>query len=269
MGLKTLHHESLSDGYGQWGMIGAMSKAVDIFGEGSEVNVSTRIFNNVFNEVSDVAIYQDSGFKNSFIANNLIINAGKRRRVEFDSSNSWSFAIRVRYANNKMRQFLNNYIWVDKTKYPSANDEYIAYGDKDVLPYPGYLMTIDEWNNANGKYGDTIIGNKLLSESMSSVINSDFTLPAGSPAINAGVDISAFVPAGFKDRNGNLVNRTNPSVGAFEYQSVSSLDNINLLANTSNTDGMLTDLSNKIIELSSNVYNFLAFYIVSLITSIF
>jgi hypothetical protein len=52
--------------------------------------------------------------------------------------------------------------------------------------------------------------------------------------------------------------------------SLASLDtSIPLTANVSNTDEMLTDFSNKIIELSSNVYNFLAFYIVSLFTSIF
>jgi len=91
--------------------------------------------------------------------------------------------------------------------------------------YNNYGKNIFDFNS--GEIGTDIIdGNLQHVGNRNILINPDFTLPSGSPAINAGVNISALVPVGFRDMNGNLVNRNNPSIGAYEYQGSASSNTI-------------------------------------------
>lgn len=64
--------------------------------------------------------------------------------------------------------------------------------------------------------GGNISGNLLHTGLKNTIINDNFTLPVGSPALNAGIDVDALLPALFEDRNGNLVDQTNPDDGAIQ-----------------------------------------------------
>jgi len=224
--------------------------AHDSSGDGIDFNGSptnNAIFNNTFYDIYDRPLR----FMNQVqILNNLFVNTGQR----YSGVNPIIIGI-------SNLTFKNNMLYYNGL---TASDTILYNNSAANMRY-----TFSSYELLNGTNNLFASGNKLHLGTMQQLINSDLTIPSDSPAIDGGTNICSLLPSGFTDKNGTSVNCATPTVGALEYQSVSSLDNINLLANTSNTDEMLTDFSNKIIELSSNVYNFLVFYIVNLYTSIF
>ena len=73
----------------------------------------------------------------------------------------------------------------------------------------GGYMTVSGLNSQS--YGD---GNILYTGNINNLINSNFTLPVGSEALNAGVSIEALISGTFVDRFGNTVNKAQPNVGS-------------------------------------------------------
>ncbi len=77
--------------------------------------------------------------------------------------------------------------------------------------------TASEFNSLNRQSSNSNIvsGNLQFSGSQSNLINEiSLLLSDNSLAINAGTDVSNYIPENFKDRNGNLVNRKMPNIGA-------------------------------------------------------
>lgn len=96
----------------------------------------------------------------------------------------------------------------------------------DII-YDSYALvyyTVSGFNNISST--DNVYGNFYSSKSSENgIMNSTFTLPTSSDALNAGIDISSLISSGFKDRWGNTVNRTTPNIGA--YGGVAASENNN------------------------------------------
>ncbi len=80
--------------------------------------------------------------------------------------------------------------------------------------------SVSAFNNLGGNVSGNIYPS---SSTLSQIMNNNYSLPAGSPALNAGIDISSLVPIGFRDRTGKLIDRNNPDLGAIQTKSISDL----------------------------------------------
>ena len=170
------------------------------FLSGSDWNDQMYIFNNVFVDNDDHGFFTYGG--GFYLYNNLFVDVGTSTITLWDSAAGHENIIK------------NNLVY--KTG-KGTNDNMFIYNN--------YGKNIFDFNS--GEIGTDIIdGNLQHVGNRNILINPDFTLPSGSPAINAGVNISALVPVGFRDMNGNLVNRNNPSIGAYEYQGSASSNTI-------------------------------------------
>ncbi|HVO74941.1 MAG TPA: hypothetical protein VMT35_13020, partial [Ignavibacteriaceae bacterium] len=78
------------------------------------------------------------------------------------------------------------------------------------IRYINNIYTITEWNNADDA-ANLVEGNVALN---TNPILEENTFEVVEDLSNMGINISSYVPVGFKDRNGNLVNRNAPSIGA-------------------------------------------------------
>ena len=153
------------------------------------------IFNNTIYNTKDYAFTYDGDI--TYVFNNLFINCGNNT-----------------YSNISTR--LGRY-----TKLTYKNNLFYR-SDKNITDRMVFLMEVDGYtitglNALNGNYNKIIAGNLQYVGPLSNlIISGDFSLPTSSIAKNAGVDISEFVPESFRDRNGTLVNRLAPSIGAIE-----------------------------------------------------
>ena len=148
---------------------------------------------NTFYDTYDAVFRWMSG--NAIIANNLLVDTSKKTK---GLSQIYSVPTYASYQNN-----LFNY--PDLTE----NDK-VFYDTKGKKS-----LSITEFEKASNGMSS---GNFVFEGEKSELINSDLTIPAGSPAIGAGIDVSEWVPEGFRDMNGNLVNRHKPTLGALEYK---------------------------------------------------
>ena len=156
------------------------------------------VFNNTFNYIEErpFITYSD----HNYWFNNLMINTNAPNPF-----NSNSTGLNVFYAYGSNHTIQNNLVFSDGM---GTSD------DMFVLQNVGY--TKSEFNAQNGNNGCTISGNMQATGSKFDLINSDWTLPVGSPALNAGTDISSIVPEGFTDMYSNTVNISNPNIGAID-----------------------------------------------------
>ncbi|MCB0749387.1 MAG: hypothetical protein KDC90_18130, partial [Ignavibacteriae bacterium] len=182
---------------------GAGGWASQMIGDEIHANTSDNYFiNNTYHNLLNFAnLYTGS---NHFNLNNMYVNCGTSRngiatRVPKDANGTWQ----------------NNLLFFDGF---TLNSDIIAI--QNVNNY-----TIGEFNALNGQFDKVISGNLQHVGTLSALINNDFSLPNGSPALNAGVDITSYVPEGFTDRHGNLVNRKSPNIGAFASSSSTSESN--------------------------------------------
>lgn len=146
------------------------------------------IFNNTIYKTHKEAISYNSG---NVIENNLLIENSLDRAYPLAI---WISAVNSNYYNNCFyRTGFNADNWVVE----------INFSPYTVAQFNGYA-------NASGNFYST-------ESSLANLITvSTWNLPSGSDALNAGIDIDALLPDGFKDRNGNTVNQTTPNVGAID-----------------------------------------------------
>ena len=78
---------------------------------------------------------------------------------------------------------------------------------------PTKYYTIAELNTYTSNSGNLVSDKTSLSEIVST---STWNLVSGSNAVDAGIDISSLISSGFTDRNGNVVDRTTPNIGAID-----------------------------------------------------
>lgn len=102
---------------------------------------------------------------------------------------------------------MNNFFY--KTGSNSSSDFIQLTGDD-----PDDFYSISELNAIGGKISGNIY--PISNSSVAEIMNADFTLPSGSEALNAGVDIDALLPDGFTDREDNVVNQAAPNIGAID-----------------------------------------------------
>lgn len=114
-----------------------------------------------------------------------------------------------------------SYITIDKYSFSGdtvLNNLFYATGSSSSSDFielngPTYY-TIAELNAIGGKVSGNIY--PVSNSSVAEIMNSDFTLPTGSEALDAGVSIEALVPVNFKDRFNNTVNRSAPNIGGWD-----------------------------------------------------
>ncbi|MBK9282727.1 MAG: discoidin domain-containing protein [Sphingobacteriaceae bacterium] len=149
------------------------------------------IFNNTFYQLNRSAL----NWSYPFSFNNLFLNMQMVNPLNFVAISQ----------SSALRDIKNNLFF----KTGSSVSSYFVY-----LFDPSKGYTINGLNALGGTVSGNIYpeGHTLLQ-----IMNSDFTLPNSSPALNSGIDISSFVPEGFTDRNGNVVNRTKPDIGAVQH----------------------------------------------------
>lgn len=136
-----------------------------------------------------------TGWNDSYI-NNLYINCGILRN-----------GTATRVVENGSTTWKNNLFY----------NRDISNTFKPIYLYNVGSLTADEFNSLNRKSSNSNIvsGNLQFSGSQSSLIDDNtFILADNSLGINTGADVSYFLPEGFKDRNGNLVDRKSPNIGA-------------------------------------------------------
>lgn len=105
-----------------------------------------------------------------------------------------------------------NDIWKNNLFYSPRLDESgeMIYIQDDKGHTLEYFNNLDTQNH---------VGNFQHVGNINEIMNTnDFSLVQGSPAINAGVDISEYILEGFRDMNGNLVDVRNPDLGAIVYE---------------------------------------------------
>jgi len=151
------------------------------------------IFNNTFyNTLKDAWLH--GRYTNAY--NNLFLETGTSQ------TNSWAV-----YQRNYYGAWINNLFYASNT---TSADKFIRY-----YTYPSYSVSefnaLDVTGDINGNIYPT--SNNAISD----IMNGNFSLPNGSEALNAGVDISSLVPEGFTDRYGNVINRTKPDIGAVQH----------------------------------------------------
>ena len=154
-------------------------------------NTDNYCFNNTFYTCKN-SVVVDFGKRNSMF-NNLFINYNINQWLNktLDLMTSKGGAI---YQNNKFYSPYVNHsspeVWYNNTSY-----------------------TISAWNSADAG-GDDISGNAVLG---SNPIKNTSTFEVfGEVVVDGGIDISNHVPVGFKDREGNTVNRSQPNIGAID-----------------------------------------------------
>jgi hypothetical protein len=220
--LSTNSHAS--QGNSGWG--------IEILGDVQSADPdSNYIFNNTFYNLNNNAIV-DFGDKHTFYYNNLFAQCMTSSSYHYQvqdnsiSSNTWK----------------NNLFY-----YPglSSTDQII-----NITGSGGY--NVNAFNLLSSLLSSKIIENNIqYSGLISGLLNTnDLTLPTGSPALNAGTNISSLVSAGFKDKYGNTVNLQSPNIGATQggnagtVQTPTPAPTVNLSANkTSVTKGQTVTLS--------------------------
>ncbi|MBK9285106.1 MAG: discoidin domain-containing protein [Sphingobacteriaceae bacterium] len=202
---------------------------------GIQVNASdNKFYFNVFNDIrGGTSTYSISGFafsilkadaanmpQNNFVFNNTMYNFNKwahdwtgdqtyiLNNLYVNCGNTTSENVGVIFSQYSNIIFENNLFYRTNK---GINDKMISLENVGGL-------TVTEWNALNGSYNKKISGNLQHLGSVDSLMDaSDFSLPKNSLGLTAGTDISTLVPEGFKDRNGTIVNRTKPDIGAVQY----------------------------------------------------
>jgi len=168
-----------------------------LFGKGDPQGISK--FNYIFNNTIYKAARKPLGGwpqKDCQIFNNLIINSGS------GNDNIW-----LGEGTNRGTVVKNNLIF------------YSGKGKNDIVcQFAGKGLTIDEFNKADANYNEDFSGNLLYTGNLSDLIanpeQSNFSIIKNSPADGGGIDISKYVPAGFKDMNGKSIDLKKPPIGA-------------------------------------------------------
>lgn len=104
-----------------------------------------------------------------------------------------------------IKNYKNNLFY--KTNSNSQSNFFFSTGNNAYYSVAG--INASGGNNSGNIYPSGIT-------SVNQIINSNFSPAAESPILNGGIDISSLVPAGFKDRFGNMVDRNNPDIGAIQ-----------------------------------------------------
>lgn len=171
------------------------------------VNKKNYIFNNTIYHSDGFGIYISDD--EHFIANNLIVNAHQYfvlNNVYTPMYNGW-LMLNVNYGSKNVIK--NNLLYSSQSNSSS-----------NIFYYWGSGKTLTQFNALNGTNGNTVYANKQSIGTLTDLINDNYTLPTGSPAINAGFDISPLIPEGFTDRLGVVINRINPDIGAIQKSSI-------------------------------------------------
>ena len=119
----------------------------------------------------------------------------------------------------------SNALTISQSSFKYKNNLFYKSGSNSSTTFIWKAGTSDYYSIPTfNSLGGNISGNIYpTGKTLSQIMNGNYTLPSGSPALNAGIDISSLIPEGFTDRLGNLVNRTNPDIGAIQYTSFSDL----------------------------------------------
>lgn len=162
---------------------------------------SNYIFNNTIDSTYRAAYNSDNDVYQWFY-NNLILDANYYGDYSNNCAIEVSFWERGKHKNNLFYKTgsTSSTLFIDQT---GLNEQ---------------TFTVDEWNAyASGRTGKEQSGNIFpTGKTKQQIMLPDFTIPTGSPALNAGIDIDALLSDGFKDRNGNTVNQTAPNIGAID-----------------------------------------------------
>jgi hypothetical protein len=158
-------------------------------GEGNPDVSGNYVFNNTFYNLN----MEGTIFYNPFVYNNLYLNCAMSRSSGISVSQN-------NYSNYKNNLF-----------YKTGSTRSTKFIDKSG--YPAATFTVDEFEALGGTISGNIYPN---GKTLPQIINTNYTLPAGSPGLDAGFNIEALVPDGFTDRFGNVVNRKNPNIGAID-----------------------------------------------------
>lgn len=166
----------------------------EISGDRNGTNEKNYFFNNTFYNLLEYAqLYVG---KEHLYFNNMYVNCGTKRG---------GIATRLPSTSSQTGTWQNNLFYYDKS---TSSSDFITVINKGNF-------SIDQFNKLDQQWSKTISDNKQFSGSVTDLIEiNSFSLPNGSPALNAGFDISEFIPEGFRDRTGNLVDRKSPNIGA-------------------------------------------------------
>ena len=181
---QNAHADDANSGFG-----------IQIVSDGTSSLEDNYFFNNTFYRTDRDVIQNWSSYFNAFY-NNIFaggLGTGSHTQIQ-DNPNS-----RNHYKNNMFF-------------YPGfGENDYVAWGSHGA-------WTISEFNLLDNTYTNMVISGNLQHVGViGNLINvSNFTLSTGSPALNAGIDISLLVSEGFSDRYGNIVDRKNPNIGAVD-----------------------------------------------------
>lgn len=168
-----------------------------------------QVFNNTFVDIYDWALSYNH--ENNY-SNNLIVNCNTSGYNT--TAGIWG------YINGTRGYERNNKVW-----YPSMTSSTdMIYWRVDWTPTYD-LITVDEWNTYTN--GDWIIsGNAVEEGARTLLINADYTIPSGSIAENAGIDITTYLSrisdtdktnyTITKDVFGNTITPATPNVGAID-----------------------------------------------------
>ena len=169
-----------------------------IYGSGNPT--SNKIFNNTVYNTTGYAFY--GGNDSTQIFNNLCVKIGG---FQPSKVNNVKFVLLTSNSYDKVTQ--NNIFNIDGK---NNNSEPIIY-------YNNNSVTLSQYESYNKIAGMNIEGNKLYTDGIEKLVNiSDFTLPNNSIGLGKGRDITAYVPKGFIDRLGNIVDRLHPNIGAID-----------------------------------------------------
>lgn len=196
----------------------SIADAFRVEGSGfSPVNKKNYIFNNTIFHADGYGIWITNN--EHFVANNLIVNAHQYfllNNVYSPQYNGW-LMLNVNYGSKNVIK--NNLLFSSQTNSSS-----------NIFYYWGEGKTLTQFNALNGTNNNVILNNKQYLGSQQNLINNNYTLPTGSPAIGAGIDITSLIPEGFVDLMGNIVNRANPDIGAIQKVSVTDITPPRLIA---------------------------------------
>ena len=186
--------------------------------------------NNFFNNTIDstwrssILSQTNSGTVNYF--NNLIVSSDTKNEgksaIDEGNENFWG----------------NNYFYSNGRSSSSQ-----------ITLYKNVGMTINQFNAVGSNSGNIVLSSYPFSDV------SSFSLSQNSKALSSGVDISSYVPEGFTDRNGNVVNRTNPNIGAIDNEIQESTGFKVYLEGPYKNGSMSTSLNNNGFIPKSQPYN--------------
>lgn len=151
---------------------------------------SNYIFNNTFYRLNRTAM----NWSNPFVMNNLFLQTGM----------STTNALAV---NQNAFRYYNNLF------YKTGSDINTTFVWKQGT---SSYYSIPNFNALGGSISGNIYP---VGKTLSQIMNTNHTIPTGSPAIDAGISISALTFEGFTDRLGNIVDRQNPDLGAIQSSS--------------------------------------------------